>query len=118
MTFLPIPTMLSPAGGRLYLGVLEERLGIDEGGIPGVCEQALLDTFQASIKRRSQELPCFGAGVMSEEWWADVVRTAFLGAGVPEESLEGVFDEVFDHLFHHVFTRGPAWELVPVGVVS
>ena len=109
--------MLSPAR-RIYLGVLEERLGVDEGGILGVSEPALLDAFRASLKQRSKELPCFGAGVMSsEEWWSEVVRTAYHGAGVPEEYLAGVFDEVFDHLYHHVFTRELAWELVPVGAL-
>lgn len=52
----------------------------------------------------------------SEEWWGEVVRETFRGAGVAEESLEGVFDEVFDHLFHNVFTSQPTWELVPVGI--
>lgn len=51
----------------------------------------------------------------SEEWWAEVVRTSFRGAGVAEENLEGpVFDDVFQKLFHDVFTGEPAWELVPV----
>lgn len=51
----------------------------------------------------------------SEEWWAEVVRTSFRGAGVTEENLEGpVFDDVFHKLFHDVFTDEPAWELVPV----
>lgn len=105
-----------PRSRRLYLGVLEDRLGVQEEDIPGVSEQALLDAFRASLRRRSRELPCFGSGVMSsEEWWAEVVRAAFRGAGVEEESLEGVFDEVFYYLFHHVFTSQPAWELVPVG---
>ncbi|CAN0407065.1 unnamed protein product, partial [Hapterophycus canaliculatus] len=68
---------------RLYLGVLEERLGVAEGGLPGtVSEDGLLRAFGTSLKRRSKELPCFGAGVMSsEEWWAEVVLATFRGAG-------------------------------------
>ena len=99
------------------MGVLEDRLGVQEGTIPGVSEQDLLHSFGTSMKQRSRELPCFGYGVMSsEEWWGEVVRETFRGAGVAEESLEGVFDEVFDQLFHHVFTSQPTWELVPVGI--
>lgn len=68
------------------------------------------------MKQRIKAIPCFGYGVMSsEEWWGAVVRDTFRGAGVAEESLEGVFDEVFDQLYHHVFTSQPTWELVPVG---
>lgn len=97
--------------------MLEDRLGVKEGTIPGVCEDALMDSFRSSLKQRSKELPCFGSGVLSsEEWWADVVRATFRGAGVPQESMEGVFDEVFDQLFHQVFTGELAWELVPVGL--
>lgn len=114
---------------RLYLGVLEDRLGVPEGNLPDkVSEQDLLDSFRASLKRRSKELPCFGAGVMSsEEWWAEVVRATFLGAGVSAKTLgiaeegeagngggRGVFGDVFDRLFHDVFTSTAAWELVPV----
>ncbi|CBN77932.1 haloacid dehalogenase-like hydrolase [Ectocarpus siliculosus] len=119
---------------RLYLGVLEDRLGVSEGGLPDkVSEQDLLDSFRASLKRRSKELPCFGTGVMSsEDWWAEVVMATFRGAGVSDETLgisqEGgrggggggggarggrVFDDVFDRLFHDVFTSTTAWELVP-----
>lgn len=105
-----------PRTRRLYLGVLEDRLGVQEGALPGVSEQDLLHSFGTSMKQRSREIPCFGYGVMSsEEWWGEVVRETFRGAGVAEESLEGVFDEVFDELFHHVFTSQPTWELVPVG---
>lgn len=105
-----------PPTRRLYLGVLEDRLGVQEGALPGVSEQDLLHSFGTSMKQRSREIPCFGHGVMSsEEWWGEVVRETFRGAGVAEESLEGVFDEVFDQLFHHVFTSQPTWELVPVG---
>lgn len=111
---------------RLYLGVLEDRLGVPEGGLPDkVSEQDLLDSFRASLKRRSKELPCFGAGVMSsEDWWAEVVRATFRGAGVSAKTLGiaeegeggngGVFDDVFNRLFHDVFTSTAAWELVPV----
>ncbi|CAM9171279.1 unnamed protein product [Ectocarpus fasciculatus] len=118
---------------RLYLGVLEDRLGVSEGGLPDkVSEQDLLDAFRASLKRRSKELPCFGAGVTSsEDWWAEVVMATFRGAGVSDETLgisqKGgrgdsggggarggrVFDDVFDRLFHDVFTSTAAWELVP-----
>ncbi|CAM9102455.1 unnamed protein product [Laminaria digitata] len=99
---------------RLYLGVLEDRLGVQEGALPGVSEQDLLDSFGTSMKKRSREVPCFGYGVMSsEEWWGVVVRDTFRGAGVAEESLQGVFDEVFDELYHNVFTSLPTWELVP-----
>ncbi|CAN0247378.1 unnamed protein product, partial [Ectocarpus sp. 8 AP-2014] len=74
---------------RLYLGVLEDRLGVSEGGLPDkVCEQDLLHSFRASLKRRSKELPCFGTGVMSsEDWWAEVVMATFRGAGVSDETL-------------------------------
>lgn len=83
-----------------------------------MCENDLVDAFSASMKRNIRDIPCFGAGVMSsEEWWADVVRATFRGAGVAEESLESVFDEVFDELYHRVFVSGPAWELVPVRCV-
>ncbi len=110
---------------RLYLGVLEDRLGVSEGGLPDkVSESALLDSFKVSLKQRSREMPCFGAGVMSsEDWWAEVVRATFRGAGVSDATLGieeggsgggGVFDDVFDRLFHDVFTSTTAWELVPV----
>eukprot|EP00903_Cladosiphon_okamuranus_P006943 g6757.t1 len=114
---------------RLYLGVLEDRLGVQEGGLPDkVSESDLLDSFKTSLKQRSKELPCFGAGVMSsEDWWEEVVRATFRGAGVSDETLGiddgvrggggggngGIFDDVFDRLFHDVFTSTTAWELVP-----
>lgn len=118
-------------GGRLYLGVLEDRLGVQEGGLPDkVSESDLLDSFKTSLKQRSKELPCFGAGVMSsEDWWEEVVRATFRGAGVSDKTLGideggsgggggngGVFGDVFDRLFHDVFTSTTAWELVPVRV--
>lgn len=98
--------------------MLEDHLGVEEGAIPGVSEPALVKSFGASLKKRSREVPCFGSGVMSsEEWWADVVRATFRGAGVAEENLDGpVFDDVFEKLFHDVFTSEPAWELVPVSL--
>lgn len=123
----PTPSPLTPrCRDRLYLGVLEDRLGVSEGGLPDkVSESALLDSFKASLKQRSREMPCFGAGVMSsEDWWAEVVRATFRGAGVSDATLGieeggsvggGVFDDVFDRLFHDVFTSTTAWELVPVG---
>ncbi|CAM9542227.1 unnamed protein product [Scytosiphon promiscuus] len=115
---------------RLYLGVLEERLGVSEGELPdALSEDNLLQAFGTSLKRRSKELPCFGAGVMtSEEWWAEVVLATFRGAGVSDETLGihdggtgsgnrggggSVFDDVFDRLFYDVFTSTAAWELVP-----
>lgn len=83
--------------------------------MPGVSEQALLESFGKSMKQRSRELPCFGAPVMSsEEWWAEVVRDSFIGAGVNKNELDEVFDTVFDKLFSQVFAGRPAWELVPV----
>ena len=99
------------------MGVLEDHLGVQEGALPGVSAQDLLDSFGTSMKKRSREFPCFGYGVISsEEWWGEVVRETFRGAGVAKESLEGVFDVVFDQLYHHVFTSQPTWELVPVGI--
>ena len=106
-------------------------MGVTEGGLPDkVSESALLDSFKTSLKQRSREMPCFGAGVMSsEDWWAEVVRATFRGAGVSDETLGigdggggdgggdgGVFSDVFDRLFHDVFTSTEAWELVPVRV--
>lgn len=100
---------------RLYLGVLEDRLGIEEGALPGVSERGLLTSFGKSLKQRSREVPCFGSGRMSsEEWWGEVVRATFIGAGIKENDLDGVFAEVFEELFHEVFTGEAAWELVPV----
>ena len=102
-------------------------MGVTEGGLPDkVSESALLDSFKTSLNQRSREMPCFGAGVMSsEDWWAEVVRATFRGAGVSDETLGigdggggggggGVFSDVFDRLFHDVFTSTEAWELVPV----
>ena len=112
------------------MGVLEDRLGVPEGGLPDkVSESDLLDSFKTSLKQRSKELPCFGAGVVSsEDWWEEVVRATFRGAGVSDTTLGidegkggssagssgGVFDDVFQRLFHDVFTSTTAWELVPV----
>lgn len=110
------------------MGVLEDRLGVPEGGLPDkVSESDLLDSFKTSLKQRSKELPCFGAGVMSsEDWWEEVVRATFRGAGVSDKTLGidegrndnggsgGIFDDVFGRLFHDVFTSTTAWELVPV----
>lgn len=99
---------------RLYLGVLEDELGITRGALPGVSDEALLQAFGKSMKKRSRELPCFGAQVMSsEEWWAGVVRTTFKGAGVRESNLDSVFDRVFQRL-RGDFAGKTAWELLPV----
>lgn len=119
-----------PFHDRLYLGVLEERLGVAEGGIPDtLSDENLMRAFGTSLKRRSKDLPCFGAGVMSSaEWWTEVVLATFRGAGVSDETLGihdggvgggtgdggSVFDDVFDRLFHDIFTSTAAWELVPV----
>lgn len=104
---------------RLYLTALEDELGVAEGALPGVSETALLESFGKAMKQRSREYPCFGAQVMSsEEWWADVVRSTFRGAGVQDHELDPVFDKVFDKLFHHVFAGESAWELVPVSVLG
>lgn len=88
---------------------------MEQGSLPGISDHGLLSAFGESMKLRSLEFPCFGSRAMSsDEWWGPVVRAAFVGAGVRESDLDGVFDEVFHELFHQVFTGESAWELVPV----
>lgn len=89
---------------------------MEQGSLPGtISEHNLLAAFGKSMKLRSREFPCFGSGIMSsDEWWGQVVRATYSGAGVRQSDLDGVFDEVFLELFHEVFTGTSAWELVPV----
>ncbi|CAM9536200.1 unnamed protein product [Discosporangium mesarthrocarpum] len=100
---------------RIYLGVLEEHLGVSEGELgEGVSEDALLASFASSMKKRSRDLPSFGAAeTSSQDWWEEIVRASFLGAGVPSATLDPVFDGVFRELYHDIFTGERAWELLP-----
>ncbi|CAM9360926.1 unnamed protein product [Choristocarpus tenellus] len=100
---------------RIYLETLEGRLGVDMGALGlGVSEDAMMTSFASSLKQRSQDLPCFGSKIMSsEKWWEEVVRKAFLGAGVEISIIDPVFNGVFQELYHDVFAGERGWELVP-----